>query len=80
MVFRHGLTLGADLWPKAAIPGRALGADAIVFSLHRIYGPIRLPMLTASFLVVGVITRDNIRHLNQFWGMIQVHTPRSPWL
>ena len=48
--------------------GVPFGADAVVFNAHRIYGPIRLPMLTSNFVVVGVVTSATMRHLNQLWG------------
>ena len=34
-----------------------LGSDALVFNSHRVYGPIRLPLLTANFDVLGVYGR-----------------------
>ena len=35
--------------------GVPVGPDAIVFNVHRIYGPMRLPMLTANFRVLNVL-------------------------
>ena len=31
-----------------------LGADALIFNAHRVYGPMRLPLLTANFNVLDV--------------------------
>ncbi|KAK9833323.1 hypothetical protein WJX81_006455 [Elliptochloris bilobata] len=71
-----GLVVGSIMpWAEAILFAAGLlylgvpfGADAVVFNAHRIYGPIRLPMLTANFVVVGVITSDRVRHLNQLWA------------
>ncbi len=47
--------------------GVPFGADALVFNAHRIYGPVRLPMLAANFEVLGVVTDDTVRDLDQLW-------------
>ena len=36
-----------------AVPAN-FGSDALVFNSHRIYGPMRLPLLTANFNVLGI--------------------------
>lgn len=66
------------LWPGLLFLGVPFGADAIVFNAHRIYGPIRLPMLTANFLVLGVITGDKIRRLNQLWADVPSISSSQP--
>lgn len=35
------------------------GADQLVYNAHRVYGPVRLPMLTANWEVVGVYDHKN---------------------
>jgi hypothetical protein len=47
--------------------GVPFGADALVFNAHRIYGPVRLPMLAANFEVLGVVTDDTVRALDELW-------------
>ena len=39
--------------------GVPVGPDAVVFNAHRIYGPMRLPMLTANFKVLNVFGPGN---------------------
>ena len=40
--------------------GVPVGPDAVVFNVHRIYGFVRLPMLTANFKVLNVICPGNM--------------------
>ena len=39
--------------------GVPVGPDAVVFNVHRIYGLMRLPMLTANFKVLDVFSPGN---------------------
>ena len=39
--------------------GVPVGPDAVVYNVHRIYGPTRLPMLTANFKVLNVFGPGN---------------------
>ena len=39
--------------------GVPVGPDAVVFNVHRIYGLMRLPMLTANFKVLNIISPGN---------------------
>ena len=39
--------------------GVPVGPDAVIFNVHRIYGLLRLPMLTANFKVLSVISPGN---------------------
>ena len=40
--------------------GVPVGPDAVVFNVHRIYGLMRLPMLTANFKVLNIISPVNM--------------------
>ena len=40
--------------------GVPVGPDAVVFNVHRIYGPMRLSMLTANFKVLNIISPGNM--------------------
>lgn len=40
--------------------GIPVGPDAVVFNVHRIYGLMRLPMLTANFKVLSIIGPGNL--------------------
>ena len=40
------------------------GADALVWNAHRIYGPLRLPLLTANFELVDVLAERGTKFTN----------------
>ena len=48
--------------------GIPMGPDALVFNAHRIYGPVRLPMMTANFEVIHVVRSLSVMHLSELWA------------
>ena len=57
--------------------GVPMGPDAIVFNAHRIYGRVRLPMMTANFEVLQVVRNASVTHLGELWDQIPgVHGPQ----
>ena len=48
--------------------GVPVGPDAVVFNVHRIYGYIRLPMLTANFKVLNIFIPGN-KTLNELMSL-----------
>ena len=47
--------------------GIPMGPDALVFNAHRIYGRVRLPMMTANFEVLHVVRSLSVMHLSELW-------------
>jgi len=50
--------------------GVPIGPDQVVWNAHRIYGPWRLPLLTAGWELVGGWDGEWIQDWNKYWGML----------
>ena len=58
--------------------GVPVGPDAVVFNVHRIYGRVRLPMMTANFEVLQVVRNASVMHLGELWDQIPGVLPAQP--